>query len=139
MRFLVFAFLLVLGISLSAQSVVNVKELSLDHPKGQNIVAEKLFTDSLSSTFLISIRDSVPLHIHALHTEQVLILKGKGIMQIGSLDGTKWETRVVKPGDWVILPKGVPHSVLVRSKRPLQVISIQAPEFNGTDRIPYKR
>lgn len=95
----------------------------------ENVLSRKVYSDSLVSTFLIWIRKSVPLHYHAHHSEQVLILEGEAEMWVGG------KKSVVGPGDWVLLPKGTPHSVKVLSADPLKVLSIQAPHFNGTDRI----
>ena len=38
-------------------------------------------------------------------------------------------------GDFVFIPKNTPHSVNVISKVPLKVISVQAPFFDGKDRV----
>ena len=41
----------------------------------------------------------------------------------------------IKKGDLVFIPKNTIHSVITTSKQPLKVVSIQAPLFDGTDRI----
>jgi mannose-6-phosphate isomerase-like protein (cupin superfamily) len=47
----------------------------------------------------------------------------------------------VNPGDFIFIPRGAVHSVYKISEGPLKVISIQAPYFDGKDRIslPPKR
>jgi len=98
----------------------------------KNIYVHKLATDSNSTDFLIIIKDYVPLHIHAKHTETIFVLEGKGEFQKGE------RKFVIEPGDYLRIPPGIPHSVKVTSLNPLKVLSIQAPEFFGLDRIPVK-
>ena len=42
---------------------------------------------------------------------------------------------VVRKGDFVFIPKNTPHSVKVISNVPLKVLSVQAPFFDGKDRV----
>ena len=98
----------------------------------KNIYVHKLATDSNSTDFLIIIKDYVPLHMHAKHTETIFVLEGKGEFQKGE------RKFVIEPGDYLRIPPGIPHSVKVTSLNPLKVLSIQAPEFFGLDRIPVK-
>lgn len=95
-----------------------------------NIHSQKLYTDSLVTCFMIWVKDNVPSHIHAVHTEQVFVLSGKGIMTVDD-DSFK-----IKKGELIMIPAGTPHSVTVTSRRPLKVLSVQSPEFHGVDRIP---
>ena len=41
----------------------------------------------------------------------------------------------VGPGDYLRIPKNTPHAVTVLSEEPMKVLSIQAPEFLGEDRV----
>jgi len=95
----------------------------------ENVAVKLIYTDNEVSTFVIWVKKEVPLHIHANHTEQVFILKGKGLFTLGD------ETFIVKKGDILLIPKGIPHAVKILSKKPMKVISVQAPEFTGKDRI----
>ena len=88
-----------------------------------------IHSDENCSTFLIEIERDVPPHKHEWHTEQVYILQGKAEMTLND------ETFMVKKGDWIIIPEGSLHSVDVRSKKSLRVISVQSPEFKGDDRV----
>jgi mannose-6-phosphate isomerase-like protein (cupin superfamily) len=45
------------------------------------------------------------------------------------------DTFKIKKGDFFIIPQGMPHSVKTTSKKPLKAISIQAPKFEGKDRV----
>lgn len=95
----------------------------------ENIHVTSLGGDSLSSAFLIWVKSEVPLHYHAFHSENIVVLEGSGIMQIGK------ETIPLTTGDHLFIPATTPHSVQVQSPIPLKVLSIQSPEFDGTDRI----
>lgn len=114
--------------SLKAQEIIRFD--TIQPPREyENVAAKKIFSDNDVTTFVIWVKKQVPLHIFETHTEQVYILKGKGIFTLGS------NTFPVKKGDFLIIPIGTPHSVEVLSKKPMKVISVQAPEFLGDDRI----
>lgn len=95
----------------------------------ENIHVTKLGSDQHSTEFLIFIKQQVPLHYHKEHTETVMIISGRGAMQLGK------KTLEIKAGDYIRIPAGTHHSVTVTSKQPLKVLSIQAPEFFGEDRV----
>jgi mannose-6-phosphate isomerase-like protein (cupin superfamily) len=57
------------------------------------------------------------------------VLSGRGTMTLGI---KKIE---LNEGMQVSVPKNTFHSVIVSSKKPLRVISIQSPMFDGKDRI----
>jgi mannose-6-phosphate isomerase-like protein (cupin superfamily) len=97
--------------------------------KFENIYSRVLHSDSLASSFVIFIKNEVKPHKHAEHSEQVLILEGNGEMTMGD------KTFKVKRGDLIYIPKGTFHSVKTMSKMPLKVLSVQAPYFDGKDRI----
>jgi quercetin dioxygenase-like cupin family protein len=93
-----------------------------------NVHVQKLFGDARASGFVIWIKKEVRAHKHAEHSETVFILKGKGEMLLGK------ESREIRKGDIIFIPEGTPHAVTVKGGT-MQVLSIQAPEFDGTDRI----
>lgn len=93
------------------------------------VFVEPLASDSLASSFVIVIDREVKAHFHAAHTEYVLVISGQALMDLGV------ERFQVKAGDLIYIPKGTPHSVEVFGDAPLLVVSIQAPEFKGKDRI----
>jgi len=95
----------------------------------ENILSEQLYSDSLVTTFVIWIRKEVKAHYHAHHTEQLFVISGKGLLRLGDT------SIVIRPGDWVTIPAGTAHSVKVTSRKPLKVLSVQAPRFLGDDRI----
>ena len=95
----------------------------------ENIFVEKLAEDNLSSTFLIWIKNRVPLHKHLEHSESVYVLEGTGLLQLAD---SAFE---VKAGSYIFIPKNTPHSVKVTSEAPLKVLSVQSPRFDGSDKI----
>ncbi len=116
--------------SIAISQTVDLKNLHNEEPKEayDNIHVKKLHSDSLSSSFLIWIKDRVKPHRHNWHTEQLYVVSGQGIMTLGK------ETFAIKKGDYFIIQKGSIHSVKVTSDIPLKVLSIQSPEFLGNDR-----
>lgn len=124
-------FLICLLFTVSVASAQNVFQLQPEQ-EYENVFIQKLFTDSLASTFIIWVKKEVPLHKHEWHTEQVYVISGKGAMTVGK------ELKPITAGDIIFIPKNTPHAVKVTSAEPLKVISIQAPEFDGSDRIIMK-
>lgn len=102
---------------------------SYAHEDTINIQVDRIAGDSLASTFLISIRNMVPLHMHKDHSESIYIIHGSGIMRLGN------DTLHIQPGDFIFVPKGTQHDLKVISSDPVRAISIQAPHFDGHDRI----
>ncbi len=98
----------------------------------ENIKVVKLSTDKNSSNFLILIKKSVSAHRHLSHTESIYVISGKGIFTLGS------ESVKISAGDFIHVPEGTIHAVEVTSEMPLKVLSNQAPEFFGKDRIYVK-
>ncbi len=94
-----------------------------------NIYSRPLYSDSLVSSFVIFIKREVKAHKHVTHAEHVYILEGEGEMTVGK------NKMKVKKGDMVFIPKGTVHSLKVTSSNPVKVLSVQAPYFDGKDRI----
>jgi mannose-6-phosphate isomerase-like protein (cupin superfamily) len=97
--------------------------------KSPNLYNKALFGDSLASSFCILIKKEVKAHKHAFHSEHVIVIEGEGIMKLED------KTFPIKKGDVVFIPKNTIHSVITKGKIPLKVISVQAPLFDGKDRI----
>ena len=94
-----------------------------------NISITKLSNNSDATTFAIWIKKKVKIHKHINHTEHVYIKQGKGKFQLAD------SLYNVKTGDLIIIPKNTWHGVIVESRNPMKVISIQSPEFFGKDRV----
>lgn len=115
----------------NAQVHINVD--TIDHySKTDNLYIKNISNDSVSSGFIISIKKEVKLHKHLNHSEHVIVLEGEGKMLLGDKE------ILIKQGDVVFIPKNTPHGVITTSQRPLKVVSIQSPYFDGKDRIILK-
>lgn len=125
-------FVLLLGLFLSpVLAQAQLRDLSKLQPAAdyENLYVQPIAQDSLCSSVMIWIKEGVKAHYHAEHSEQVYILSGTAEMSLGE------EQFVVKAGDYVFIPMGVIHAVAVTSAEPLQVLSMQAPHFDGSDRV----
>jgi quercetin dioxygenase-like cupin family protein len=95
-----------------------------------NIHVQKIAEDSLQSSFIIWIKKEVKGHFHQTHTENIVVLEGKAEMLFGD------KKIIVQAGDYINIPKGTKHSVFrVIGDKPMKVLSIQSPKFDGTDRV----
>lgn len=128
MRFLVCFTLIWTTCTSSAQTAVQLSSIQPD-TSFTNIHVQKLASDSLVSSFLVWVKDSVTVHKHAFHSETLLILEGKGILTVGD------QRLKVKAGDFINVPTSSWHSLVVTSRKPLKALSIQAPQFLGKDRL----
>ncbi|MFT6815104.1 MAG: mannose-6-phosphate isomerase-like protein (cupin superfamily) [Sphingobacteriales bacterium] len=97
--------------------------------KFENTSVKQLYTDPYSTTYLIWIKKEVRSHVHQEHTEQLYVVSGKADLFMG---GKQYE---MKKGRMYFIPPNVIHGLIVTSKKPLKVVSMQSPEFDGSDRV----
>lgn len=128
MKSLVVLFLVLFPVVVFSQHIVNVNEIEPD-TLYDNIHIKKLDTDSNATSFIIWIKKSVQSHKHEKHSERLYVLAGEGAMTIGD------KTFAIKSGDYFTIQENTFHSLTVTSEIPVKVISVQAPEFFGKDRI----
>ena len=95
----------------------------------ENVYSRTIASDSLVNSFVIFIKKEVKKHKHISHSEHVYILEGEGEMLLAE------KTFKVKKGDMVFIPKNTVHAVKVISSTAMKVLSVQAPLFDGKDRI----
>lgn len=95
----------------------------------ENIYSRQIASDSLVSSYVIFIKKEVKKHKHVYHSEHVYILEGEGEMVLGE------KTFKVKKGDIIFILKNTAHALKVTSSTPMKVLSIQAPMFDGKDRM----
>jgi quercetin dioxygenase-like cupin family protein len=123
------AVVLVMAQGLLAQQGYHAAARDLQPDKAfDNVLVQRLYGDAHASGFVIWVKHDVPLHKHAAHSETVIVLAGKAHMTLGD------QHQTVRKGDVIFIPQGTPHAVHV-DNGVLKVLSIQAPEFDGTDRI----
>lgn len=128
MRILILILLTGLFTITNAQTVFSTDTIGAQ-AVNENVIVKKVDGDSLASVFVIIIAKEVKLHKHALHSESVTILEGEAEMQLGN------KQIKIKKGDVIFIPKNIPHAVKVTSSIPLKLVSVQAPYFDGSDRI----
>lgn len=99
--------------------------------KYDNIYVRALYVDSSDvSSYVIFVRNEVKAHKHEKHAEHVVVLAGMGMMTLGDK-----KFKIMK-GDVIFIPKNTFHSVLsISKKEALKVLSVQAPFFDGKDRV----
>lgn len=94
-----------------------------------NIHVQRIKGDSNYTAFIIWIKKEVKPHFHQHHTEVITVLEGKARMTMNDT------TFTIRKGDVMVIPENTVHSVINHSKKPLKVISVQTPWFDGKDRI----
>ena len=129
MKYLLILFIQIISCHFISQNYVASFDSIQPEKNYENITVKKLSSDINATTFAIWVKKSVRLHKHVQHVENVYISEGNGEFQLGD------STYKVKSGDLIIIPKNTWHGVVVKSKEPMKVISIQSPEFIGNDRI----
>jgi mannose-6-phosphate isomerase-like protein (cupin superfamily) len=113
--------------SCTAQNI-RPSKIEPDSNSYENIFVKKYAEDEKQSTFIIWIKKEVKPHYHAHHTEYVQVISGKGTMILNQKEFK------VKKGDAIYIPQGSIHSVTTTSRKPLKVMSVQAPKYDG-DRV----
>jgi len=98
-------------------------------PYEENFSSTPLARSETQSASMVQIRQKMSLHYHIVSNEIVYVIKGRGIMTVGS------EIRPIQPGDVITIPRGVAHSVENRSLEALVALSVMSPPFDGKDRI----
>jgi mannose-6-phosphate isomerase-like protein (cupin superfamily) len=111
-----------------SQNSTNLIDLKPD-TTFENILIKKLDSDTNSTSFVIWIKKGVKSHKHEKHSEIISVIAGSGNMIIDN------ESFKINRGDYFRIPKNTFHSLVVSSKKPMKVLSIQSPEFKGKDRI----
>ena len=127
MKIILFLFLFFITNSIFGQ--VHLQLDTLLSKTAEILKVEKIGGDSLTTSFVISIKQGVKKHLHKEHSETIHVLEGEGNMLLGD------KMIHIKKGDFIFIPKNTPHKVDVTSTIPLKVLSIQAPYFDGKDRL----
>jgi mannose-6-phosphate isomerase-like protein (cupin superfamily) len=116
----------------AAQSLISATEIN-PTKEYDNVYVERIAGDSLVSTFIIWIKENVPMHKHQYHSENVIVIEGTAIMTLGD------KQQEIKAGDIIFIPANTWHDVRVTSETPLKVVSVKSPYDDGKDVIIYKK
>jgi|GEM_PF-3487937 len=85
--------------------------------------------DEQAASFLLSIPTETKMHYHNDHSEQILLIEGQGMVLMG------YKTITLKKNELIFITKGTPHKIINNGKGKLKVLSIQAPFYDGRDKI----
>jgi len=127
--FLIVIFSLLIRFSIVSQSYVSDLNKVKPDVFFNNIHVKKLSSDINATTFAIWVKQRVKIHKHVNHVENIYVSEGRGVFQ---LEDSIFN---INSGDIIVVPKNTWHGVIVNSKTPLKVLSIQSPEFIGNDRV----
>ncbi|MFB6346027.1 MAG: cupin domain-containing protein [bacterium] len=105
---------------------------SEDFRTAENITAESIAENKGHQVVLAQIKDREQFHVHDRHDLLVMLKDGEGFLR------TKTQTVQVKPGDWAIVPRGVPHQFVTTSEKPARAVVVRTPPVKK-DRRPVKR
>ena len=126
--YLFIAFLIFSSIYQGQENIMKINQIK-PSIEFENINIKKISSNPSSSTFAIWIKKKVKVHKHINHTENILIQSGYGQFRLND------SIYSVSSGDLIVVPKNTWHGVIIDSKEPMKVISIQSPEFFGNDRV----
>ncbi|MGH1335110.1 MAG: cupin domain-containing protein [Aureispira sp.] len=129
MRLFTLLLVVLLCHSLSAQLLTQSATEFAPTEDYTNVKAVTLHDDENTTVYMIFVKKSVRKHLHQYHTEVITVIAGRGRML---LDGAYLD---IKKGDHIIVPPNTPHAVVTTSGQPLQVLSVQTPQFLGHDRV----
>lgn len=113
----------------------SIKANIFDIPKklGQLDLEEKYFkytvlaeTES-GGVELLRVDDRIPTHMHPKETHFVYVFKGKAKGTVGDV------TAEVGPGQLIVIPAGVPHSLERIGDTPVEIILFSTPPFAPND------
>ncbi|MCD0442627.1 cupin domain-containing protein [Glycomyces sp. A-F 0318] len=90
-------------------------------PSAFSVKASTEDTEGRLSILEVTVALPIPRHIHHRADECVYVLAGELTVEI------EGETRTAGPGDFVLLPRGVPHALRPGSAPPPRVLQISAP------------
>jgi mannose-6-phosphate isomerase-like protein (cupin superfamily) len=89
----------------------------------------RLAYDEQAASFLLSIPTETKMHYHKDHSEQLLLIEGQGMVLLG------YKTIKLKKNELIFITKGTPHKIINSGRSKLKVLSIQAPFYDGSDKI----
>lgn len=96
--------------------------------ESENIHAELVKETRGHAVLLAQIKDREQFHVHDEHDLIVYLDQGEGRLK------TRHQAVSVKPGDWTLIPRGVPHQFITTSDRPARAVVIRTPPVQGDRR-----
>lgn len=94
-----------------------------------NISAQPLQSAKGNKVIVAQIRDREPFHLHRKHDLIVHLLDGQGKLR------SRHQTTKVQTGDWLIIPRNVPHQFINTGAEPARALVIRTPPPAGKDYV----
>lgn len=94
-----------------------------------NISAEPLQTTKGNKVIVAQIRDRESFHLHREHDLIVHLLEGEGKLR------SRHRATKVQTGDWLIIPRSVPHQFINTGTKPARALVIRTPPPAGKDYV----
>lgn len=98
--------------------------------QGKPLLIRNLARNPGFSTHLVWIRSREEPHIHATHDATVLLVKGRGILNLAGRDYP------MAAGSLVSIPQGKVHAFVNTEAGPALAYVIFSPPFDGKDIVP---
>jgi len=112
--------------------VVDSEKVMREHPvdpaKGASLT--EVLRGAQASVNVWQITGTLPPHLHRAHEEVIIVRSGHARARIGDQDVE------LGPGDVFLVPKGTIHAARAIGEEPFVGVSVFAPAFDGSDRVP---
>ena len=98
---------------------LSLPDLIETQPLGRNATKENAVGCSgVSNATVIQLRDGLPAHKHADADELLYVIAGEAALKLGAKD------LVIAPGWFVLVPRGMDHTITRRGRNPIMLLSI---------------
>jgi quercetin dioxygenase-like cupin family protein len=113
-------------------SIATVAELCGSHPisAGADNRIDLIARSESASVHLVQTRTGELPHWHAMHDLSVTVLRGGGILRVGSA------SYVLRAGDVAFVPRGVPHWFTRSGADVAVALAVFSPPLDAPDSVP---
>lgn len=100
----------------------------IDPAKG--VAVTEILRGTQASVNVWQVTDTMPAHLHRNHEEIIIVRSGRARARIGDRDVD------LGPGDVFLVPRDTVHAARAIGEEPFVGVSVFAPAFDGSDRVP---
>ncbi|OGW69135.1 MAG: hypothetical protein A2036_00215 [Omnitrophica bacterium GWA2_50_21] len=130
-----------LAVLTSCHAAGHGRVFSPDHLQGREIlwpkaalkkpvVIQTLETTPQQSFHLVRLKGAETPHTHETHDLAVSLLRGKALVHV-------WDQVIeMKPGDFLTIPRGMPHWVENNGRKAAEALVVFTPPYDGKDTKP---
>jgi mannose-6-phosphate isomerase-like protein (cupin superfamily) len=124
--------LALLGAAAAEGQLVDSEEVLARRPADPTTGATvtEVLRGTQASVNVWQISGQMPPHLHRGHEEVIVVRSGRARARIGD------RTVELGPGDVLLVPKDTVHAARTVGEEPLVGVSVFAPPFDGSDRVP---